>query len=52
VEATDVVVTAELTNGRLVTNLTGFDLYGGQGVVNAVINARRATPATAFCGCG
>jgi AsmA protein len=48
VEATDVVVTAELTNGRLVTNLTGFDLYGGQGVVNAVVNARRATPSYSF----
>jgi AsmA protein len=48
VEATSVVVTAELTNGRLVTNLTGFDLYGGQGVVNAVVNARRPTPSYSF----
>jgi len=48
VEATNVIVTAELTNGRLVTSLTGFDLYGGQGLVNAVVNARRATPSYSF----
>ncbi len=48
VEATDVVITAELINGRLVANLTGFDLYGGRGQVNAVVNARRATPSYSF----
>lgn len=48
VEATDVVINADLVNGRLVTDLTGFDLYGGRGRVDAVVNARRATPSYSF----
>lgn len=48
VEATNVVVNADLANGRLVTNLTGFDLYGGRGRVDAVVNARQATPSYSF----
>jgi AsmA protein len=48
VEATDVVINTELENGRLAANLTGFDLYGGRGRVDAVVNARRATPSYSF----
>ncbi len=48
IEATDVNVSIELNNGRLVTELTGFDLYGGQGRVAAVMNARSAQASYRF----
>ncbi len=48
IEATGVNVTVELTDGRLVTELTGFDLYGGRGRVGAVMNARRSTASYSF----
>lgn len=48
IEATNVNISAELENGRLEAELTGFDLYGGQGRVAGVMNARRSTASHSF----
>ncbi len=48
IEATDVNISAELINGRLVAEMTGFDLYGGQGRVAAIMNARQPTASYSF----
>lgn len=44
VEAENVTVALTLDNGRMVARLTDFVLYGGRGVVTAVLNARSARP--------
>jgi AsmA protein len=48
IEATDVNIRADLDNGRLSAELTGFDLYGGQGRVAAVMNARQSRASYSF----
>lgn len=44
IEADDVTVDIDLTNGRLVATLSNFQLYGGRGQVIARVNANAATP--------
>ncbi|WP_439633632.1 AsmA family protein [Glycocaulis sp.] len=44
VEVTEADVRAQLTNGRLVADLSRFTLYGGSGSGQLVVNARGATP--------
>lgn len=44
VEVSDADVRVQLTNGRLVADLSRFTLYGGSGSGQLVINARGATP--------
>jgi AsmA protein len=43
-EATDVTVDVDLQNGRMVAGLRDFQMYGGRGVITAVVNSRSANP--------
>lgn len=44
IEVSEADVRAQLTNGRLVADLSRFTLYGGNGSGQLVVNARGATP--------
>jgi AsmA protein len=48
IEADDVTVDIDVTNGRVVATLSNFQLYGGRGQVVARVNANAATPRYAF----
>jgi AsmA protein len=48
IEADDVTVDIDVTNGRVVATLSNFQLYGGRGQVIARVNANAATPRYAF----
>lgn len=48
IQADDVTVDLDLTNGRLVSTLSNFQLYGGRGQVIARVNANAATPRYEF----
>lgn len=44
IEASNASLVIQLDNGRLVADLSRFDLYGGRGSGQMVVNARSATP--------
>ncbi|MCC5980801.1 MAG: AsmA family protein [Oceanicaulis sp.] len=44
IEASNANLVIQLDNGRLVADLSRFDLYGGRGSGQMVVNARSATP--------
>lgn len=44
IEVSEADVRAQLTNGRLVADLSRYTLYGGRGSGQLVVNARGATP--------
>jgi AsmA protein len=44
IEADDVTVDIDLTNGRVIATLSNFQLYGGRGQVIARVDANAATP--------